>query len=121
MKKILVIFLIVGIHLALSSKPVLANDIPPKEYRKCKMCHKTDDGQWTVTVGPGLQGIGKRVSREYLEESIKDPQKLFDLGGPEIEALKKQPKFKPKLIMPAVVKNLTDEERKVLVEYLLML
>ncbi|MBI5185573.1 MAG: cytochrome c [Nitrospinae bacterium] len=120
MKKILMVFVILGIAQVLTGTLALAAD-PPKEYKKCKMCHKTDDDQWTATVGPGLKGIGKRASREYLEESLKDPRRLFDAGGPEIEAMKKWPKFKPALLMPGVIKNLTDEERKTLVEYLLTL
>ncbi len=90
----------------------------PRAYRKCKMCHKVHNDQWTITVGPGLKGIGKRASREYLEKSIMDPQGAFDAGGPEIESMKKWPKFKPQLVMPEVVKGLTDDECKILIEYL---
>lgn len=120
MKKIISILVAAGALIVFSNSLVLASEAP-KAFKKCKACHKTnaDNSKWTV--GPGLKGIGKRTSADFLDKWLKDPQGTFDAGGPEIEALKKGAKFKAKLKMPTAVKKLSDEDRKALVGYLMAL
>lgn len=93
----------------------------PASFKKCGACHKVDADNTAWTMGPGLKGIGKRVSKGYLEKILKDPQGTFDAGGPEIEALKSGAKFKPKLMMPKAVQGLSAEDIKSLVDYLVAL
>lgn len=117
MKKAISFIVAVFALVAFSSSTVLAGDAPAA-FNKCKACHKTDADNTKWTVGPGLQGAGKRLSKDYLGKWLTDPQATFDAGGPEIEALKKGDKFKAPLKMPSVTKTMTPEDRAALIDYL---
>lgn len=117
MKKVMGLIVAVFALVAFSSTAALASDAP-KAFSKCKACHKTDADNSKWTVGPGLKGAGARLSADYLDKWLKDPQATFDAGGPEVEALKGGAKFNAKLKMPSAVKGLSDEDRAALVSYL---
>lgn len=120
MKKIIISVIGVCVMAIFLSYPAYASEAP-KAFGKCKACHKINADNSSWTVGPGLQGVGKRLSADYLDKWLKDPQGTFNGGGPEIEALKKGQKFKEPIKMPSAVKNLSDEDRKSLVDYLMSL
>lgn len=120
MKKILGALLFCAISLSFAGTPVLAAEAPAS-FKKCLACHKVDEDHTAWKVGPGLKGIGKRVSKEYLEKALKTPQGTFDAGGPEIETLKKGAKFKSPLKMPKAVEKLTDADIKELAAYMMTL
>lgn len=116
MKKFFGLLVAVFAMVAFTSTNVLAG--APKAWSKCKACHKTNKDNTKWTVGPGLKGVGSRLSAEYLDKWLKDPQATLDAGGPEVDALKAAKKFKAKLKMPAAVKKLKDADRAELVKYL---
>ncbi|MBI5186613.1 MAG: cytochrome c [Nitrospinae bacterium] len=116
MKKAISFIVAVFALVAFSSSAALAD--APAAFNKCKACHKTDSDNSKWTVGPGMQGIGKRLSKDYLGKWLTDPQATFDAGGAEIEALKKGDKFKTPLKMPSVTKTMTPEDRAALIDYL---
>ena len=120
MKKVLGALLSCAVFLSFMEIPALAAEAPAS-FKKCLACHKVDEDNTAWKVGPGLKGIGKRVSREYLEKTLKSPQGTFDAGGPEIETLKKGAKFKSPLKMPKAVEKLTDAEIKELAAYMMTL
>jgi len=93
----------------------------PKIFKKCMACHSTKYTNAKWKVGPGMKGIGKRLSRAYLEKWLADPQATFNAGGPEIDALKKGQKFKKKLKMPKQAKKLSAAQKKDLINFLLTL
>ena len=117
MKKVMGLIVAVFALVAFSSSAALAGDAP-KAFNKCKACHKIDQDSSAWTVGPGLKGVGARLSAAYLDKWLKDPQATFDAGGPEIEALKKGAKFNAKLKMPAAIKGMSDGDRAALIAYL---
>lgn len=117
MKKVMGLIVAVFAFVAFSSTAVFAGD-PPASFNKCKACHKADQDGSAWTVGPGLKGVGARLSAAFLDKWLKDPQATFDAGGPEIEALKKGAKFNAKLKMPAAVKGMADGDRAALIAYL---
>ncbi len=130
MKRIIGLMVAVCAMIAFSSASVLAG--PPKLAKKCKACHSLKNPGTKWTVGPGWKGIGKRLSREYLEKWLKDPGATFDAGGPEIDALKagykakkKKDLVKKKLMMIKNVKKfkLAEDEalRTSLIDYILTL
>lgn len=116
MKKVISLLVAICAMVAFSSSATSAEE--PKAFAKCKACHKTDSDNSKWTVGPGMQGIGKRLSAAYLEKWLTDPQATFDAGGPEIDALKGGAKFNAKLKMPAIAKTMTPEDRAALIAYL---
>ena len=120
MKKIFGAILSCAVSLFFVGTPALAAEAPAS-FKKCQACHKVDEDHTAWKVGPGLKGIGKRVSAGYLEKALKDPQGTFDAGGAEIETLKKGAKFKTPLKMPKAVEKLTDAEIKELAAYMMTL
>lgn len=50
-------------------------------YRhECGRCHYLELPDCRGTMGPSLVGVGKRQSRAYLEESLKDPSRQVARG-----------------------------------------
>lgn len=78
--------------------------------QKCTACHTLGSG---VRVGPDLQGVTARRSREWLLEFIAAPDKLIAAQDPSITPLVKQ--FSP-IQMPNLA--LTAGEVQQLVDYL---
>lgn len=104
----------------------------PRLAMQCRACHSIKNPGTKWTVGPGWKGLGKRVSREYLEKWLKDPGGTFDAGGPEIDALnagykakKKKNLVKGKLMMIKYVKKFKldtkTELRKEIIDYMMSL
>ncbi len=58
-------------------------------HKKCKACHRLTDG---TKVGPGLLGVTKRRSIEWLHRWLQNPKGMIKSGDPIAVALKK--KFK---------------------------
>lgn len=90
-------------NLAPAKKPVIASasvDVSqaPAKYRQlCTACHAL--GGTGGNVGPALDGVANRLTAEYLDRWLSDPQKV-----------------KPGTAMPKL--PLTDEEKRELIAFL---
>lgn len=82
----------------------------------CGDCHKITAKK---TAGPGLAGVSKIHSDEWLIRWIKEPKKTWQENDPETTEMKKrlglQNTERPGM---KVRKNLSDEELADLIEYL---
>lgn len=72
--------------------------------RKCKSCHRLSDG---VKVGPGLAGVTRRRTEEWLHEWLKNPKAMINKGDPIAVKLKK--KFKKTM---RKMKPMQDEKNR---------
>jgi cytochrome c2 len=63
--------------------------------RKCKTCHRLTD---EVKTGPGLAGVTKRHSEEWLHKWLSSPRAVIESGDPEALALLKRFKVKMPII-----------------------
>lgn len=106
---------------------------------KCKICHKAQgDPSKFKPVGPGLKGVGKRHSREWLQKYLSPANKeLWDAKGPDIQdimarfkAAKKGKEMKKSQMVKSFAPGkggkppkiqLTDEERNHIIDYLMTL
>ena len=57
--------------------------------KKCKACHRLTGSKF---VGPGLAGVTKRRSEEWLHKWIQDPKAMIKSGDPVAVEIRK--KFK---------------------------
>ncbi len=71
---------------------------------KCKGCHRLSDG---VKVGPGLAGVTRRRTEEWLHEWLKNPKAMINKGDPIAVKLKK--KFKKTM---RKMKPMQDEKNR---------
>jgi cytochrome c2 len=82
----------------------------------CSVCHKVTPRD---LVGPGLAGVSRRHSREWLVKWVTDPAQTWRENGLETRGMKKrlrkeiQAETKMKLLNP-----LTGEEIEAIVDYL---
>ncbi len=108
------------------------------ESKKCITCHDPE-GDLTVfkPVGPGLKGVGKRHTREWMFKWLSPANiKIWESNDADIQAIKARYKAAKKLDMKRsmMVKNfqprkggkapkiiLTDEERNHILDFLLTL
>ena len=60
--------------------------------KKCVRCHKITDQNST---GPGLQGVSRRRSAEWLAKWLNSPREMLDAGDPT--ALKLLEEYKAKM------------------------
>jgi len=96
----------------LSGKTVFFN----RTMGGCDVCHRISEKKF---VGPGLAGISKRFSRNWLKKWLKNPKEVWKENDPETAAMKKrlgeESKSKPGM---RLIRSLTNEEIDALVEYL---
>ena len=86
-----------------------------KKSGKCKNCHKTTDKK---KVGPGLAGITKRASDEWLRGWLKDPKAVWTANDPYVAGLKKIMKKEGKPKPSHKTKDLSDQEINDLMDYM---
>jgi cytochrome c2 len=96
----------------LSGKTVFFN----RTMGGCDVCHRISEKKF---VGPGLAGISKRVSGNWLKKWLKNPKEVWKENDPETAAMKKrlgeESKSKPGM---RLIRPLTNEEIDALVKYL---
>lgn len=81
----------------------------------CKSCHRVDGSK---LVGPGLAGVTKRHSKEWILEFLKDPQSTWKGDHPETIELKERVR-KTRVPFTACKKNpMTAEQLEDLFDYL---
>lgn len=106
--------LLVCAMMALCAAPAYSQDVKRGEElfkRKCKGCHRLSDG---VKVGPGMAGVTKRRSDEWLNEWLQDPHAMIENGDPVAVKLKR--KYKKTM---RKLKSMQDEgNRKDIIEFL---
>ncbi len=71
---------------------------------KCKGCHRLSDG---TKVGPGLAGVTRRRTEEWLHEWLTNPKAMIKKGDPIAVKLKK--KFKKTM---RTMKLMQDEKNR---------
>ena len=116
MKKFL--FLLAGLIFHSTS---VADATKGKEYfsslngGQCYSCHRADGRK---VVGPGLKGVSKRHTDEWLTAFLTDPQKTWTSDHPETVELKKRVR-KTRAPRSVCKKNpMNEEELKNLLDYL---
>ncbi len=88
-----------------------------KKLGQCSVCHKITDKQ---KAGPGLAGIMKRRSEEWVKTFIKDPRKVWTENNAETQEMKKRlknPKKKKSIMTSKHRKKFTDQDIEDIVEY----
>jgi len=82
----------------------------------CAVCHKITEKKF---VGPGLAGVSKKHSDEWLTAWIKDPRTVWSENNPETVKMKKRlGKEDKELPGMKLLKPLSDREANALVKYL---
>jgi len=107
--------LILGLSMVLS-QPATAADIQDgkKTFGEiCARCHNMDN---TEKLAPGLQGIGKRVTAQWLDLWIKNPEEMLKTDA-YAQGLLANNRFN--LHMPQIPKMQDDEKRANVIAYLL--
>jgi len=79
--------------------------------KKCKRCHKLTD---QTLMGPGLAGVTKRRTEEWLDKWITNPKEMIKSG--DAIAMKLKEKYKGK--MPKIRAMKDPENRKAIIEFL---
>lgn len=77
----------------------------------CSVCHKINTDKKKAPVGPGLKGVTKRHSIEWLAKWLKNPKEVWASNDPETLEMKKWLGLeKRKKTKMAVKKPLTSQE-----------
>lgn len=79
--------------------------------KKCQGCHRRTDA---AKNGPGLAGVTKRRTNEWLHKWLANPKALIESGDPEAVAL--LAKFKVK--MPAIDLMQDEKNRNDMIAFL---
>ena len=79
--------------------------------KKCKGCHRLSDG---VKNGPGLLGVTKRRSDEWLHKWLEDPKAMIASGDPVAVEMKK--KYKKTMRKQKVMQS--EQNRKDIIAFL---
>jgi len=83
--------------------------------KQCKNCHNMTEKK---KVGPGLAGVTKKRSDEWLAKWLQSPQAVWEENGPEVKDLrammKKESAPKTAMKTPAI----SADEAKTIIEYL---
>lgn len=82
---------------------------------KCKNCHKTTEKK---KVGPGLAGITKRASEDWIKAWLKDPQGVWEANEGYTKTLKAAMKKESKPKTSHKTKKLSDQEIADLMDYM---
>ncbi|MBI4666891.1 MAG: cytochrome c [Nitrospinae bacterium] len=82
---------------------------------KCGPCHNITDKK---KVGPGLAGVSKRTTDEWMSKWLKDTQGTWDANDAYTAKLKSEMKKEGKPKPAHQSKALSDQEIKDLVDYL---
>ncbi len=88
-----------------------------KKKAQCSVCHKITDEKKT---GPGLAGVMKRHSEEWVKSFIKDPRKMWSENSAETQKMKVRLNLtnkKKSLMTSKHRKKLTDDDINYIVEY----
>ncbi len=77
----------------------------------CSVCHKINTDKKKAPVGPGLKGVTKHHSLEWLAKWLKNPKEVWASNDPETLEMKKRLGLeKRKKTKMAVKKPLTNQE-----------
>ena len=79
--------------------------------KSCKKCHRLTDKK---KVGPGLLGVTKRRTDEWIDEFITYPKAMIRKGDPVAVELKE----KYKRLMPKYKDMQDPQNRKYMIEFL---
>lgn len=82
---------------------------------KCTNCHNINDKK---KVGPGLAGITKRASEDWLKKWLKDPPAAWNADDEYTKKLKEAMKKADKPKPSHTTRALTDQEIADLMDYL---
>ena len=108
------LFLVLFAFLSLCPPAGFAQDAGKGEKlfnRKCKGCHRLSKG---VKMGPGLAGVTKRRSEEWLDRWLQNPKAMLKSGDPiAVEMLKKYKKR-----MPRIKAMQNEDNRKDIIAFL---
>ncbi len=107
-------FFAVMVIIVMSCSTVFAKETRSSEEifkKKCKGCHRLSDGS---KMGPGLLGVTKRRSEEWLDKWLLSPRAMIESGDETAVALKK--KYKKTMRSLKVMKD--DRVRREMIEFL---
>jgi cytochrome c2 len=82
---------------------------------KCKNCHKITHKR---KVGPGMAGVAKRTSENWIRSWLKDPRSVWTSNDEYTVQLKKYMKKEGKPKPTHKTKPLSDQEISDLLDYL---
>ncbi len=99
------------------------------EEKKCRLCHRIENpGTVFEPACPGLKGVRTRHSVEWIARWLKNPAKVWNEGGPDVDDINKRffeyrgrkPGPRDSFMATIIGKQvfLTDEEIRHLIDYL---
>ncbi len=80
----------------------------------CQYCHRADD--YEEKFGPGLKGISERVTDEWLDRWLADPEGLIRSGDEYAKALRESNRWG--LTMPIIPAMQDPKKRADVIAYL---